>query len=137
MGSPLFSSLSHQQTTTERTTMFGLIIIIVLGTSIWVGTDARRIGAKKGQLKGVCDMGPAGWFFACLMIWIVAFPMYLANRAELKRINGQSSQPVAASVASPEAQDFEVQLMKLARLKESGVLSQEEFDAKKKAILNI
>jgi hypothetical protein len=27
--------------------------------------------------------------------------------------------------------------MKLARLKESGVLSQEEFDAKKKAILNI
>jgi hypothetical protein len=36
-----------------------------------------------------------------------------------------------------ESQDFEVQLTKLARLKDSGVLSEEEFTAKKKAILGL
>lgn len=119
--------------------MFGLLLIIVIGTSIWVYTDAKSIGVKKGQLKGVCDMGPTGWFFACLGIWIIGFPMYLANRSELKRINGKGSLPVASPVSSSpqESPDFETQLMKLARLKDSGVISEEEFNAKKKAILSL
>lgn len=66
-----------------------MILLIVLGTSIWVGVDASTIGVKKGQLKGMADMGPTGWFFACLLLWIVAFPFYVAKREELKRINGK------------------------------------------------
>jgi len=66
-----------------------VIIIIVIGTSIWVAVDATTIGVKKGQIKGVADMGPAGWFFACLLLWIIAFPFYLAKRGELKKINGK------------------------------------------------
>jgi len=96
--------------------------------------------SKKGQLKGVCDMGPGGWFIACLLLWIAGFPMYLANRSELQRINGKSGSPAVAPPvpgSQHESQDFEVQLTKLARLKDSGVLSEEEFTAKKKAILGL
>ncbi len=35
------------------------------------------------------NMGPISWFLACLLIWIVAFPFYLAKRGEFKRINGK------------------------------------------------
>jgi hypothetical protein len=120
--------------------MFELMFVVVIGTSIWVYVDAKNMGVKKGQLKGVCDMGPGGWFIACLLLWIAGFPMYLANRSELQRINGKSGSPAVAPPvpgSQHESQDFEVQLTKLARLKDSGVLSEEEFTAKKKAILGL
>ena len=37
-----------------------IIVLIVIGSSIWVYTDAKNIGVKKGQLKGVCDLGAEG-----------------------------------------------------------------------------
>lgn len=64
-----------------------LIFLIVIVTSIWVFFDAKKIGVKKGQLKGVCNMGPGGWLAVCLFLWIIGFPMYLIKRSELKRIN--------------------------------------------------
>ena len=63
--------------------------IIVIATSIWVAVDAITIGVKKGQIKGFFDMGPVGWFFSCLLIWIIAFPCYLSERSEYKRINNK------------------------------------------------
>jgi hypothetical protein len=30
-------------------------------------------------------MGPVTWFIACLFLWIIAFPLYLAKRGEFKR----------------------------------------------------
>ena len=68
--------------------MGGLIFLMVIATSIWVYFDAKAIGVKKGQLSGIANMGPVGWFFACLGLWIIAFPVYLGKRAEFKRING-------------------------------------------------
>ena len=67
--------------------MDGFIILLVIGTSIWVLFDARSIGIKKGQMKGLADMGPFGWFIVCLLLWIVGFPMYLAKRNAYKRVN--------------------------------------------------
>lgn len=69
--------------------MEALFFIVVLGTSIWVLVDTKAIGVKKGQLKGVADLGPWGWFFVCLLLWIIGFPFYLAKRGELIRINGK------------------------------------------------
>lgn len=63
--------------------------VIVIGSSIWVVADAKTIGVQKGQVKGFSDLGPWGWFFACLLLWLVAFPIYLAKRSEYKRINGK------------------------------------------------
>lgn len=75
-----------------------IVLTIIVGSSIWVLIDARSIGVKKGQISGLGNMGPAGWFFACLLLWIVGFPMYLAKRPELKRVNQRSGGSVAATV---------------------------------------
>lgn len=123
---------------TAFTIGFVLVFLIVLGTSIWVYTDAKSIGVKKGQLKGVSDMGPLGWFVASLGLWIIGFPMYLANRPQLKRINHKGDPPVVPPVHPPQQEpDFDEQLRKLAKLKAEGLVSEEEFDRKRKQLLGL
>ena len=63
-----------------------IVFICVIGTSIWVLIDASSIGVKKGMIKGFFDMSPVGWFFGCLLAWIIAFPSYIAKRSQLKEI---------------------------------------------------
>lgn len=67
--------------------------LMVIGTSIWVYFDATTIGVKKGQVSGVADMNPGGWFLACLLLWIIAFPLYLSKRAEFKSVNSRANIP--------------------------------------------
>jgi hypothetical protein len=62
-----------------------LIWVVVIGSSIWVGIDASQIGARRGPR--FFDMGPAGWLFATLLIWIIAFPAYLVMRERIKAAN--------------------------------------------------
>lgn len=63
-----------------------LVLVIVVGTSIWMLVDAKNIGVRKGLVSSkLFDMGPVGWFFAGLLIWIVAFPCYLVKRAAYKQ----------------------------------------------------
>ena len=71
--------------------MSDLFLIVIVATSIWVLVDAKTIGVKKGQIKGLADLGPGGWFVVCLLLWIVGFPMYLAKRGEYKKINSPST----------------------------------------------
>ena len=60
-----------------------LVIYVVVGTSIWVAVDASRLGVKRGTLDGrLFDMGPVGWFFGVLFLWIIGFPAYLIKRPE-------------------------------------------------------
>lgn len=66
--------------------------IIILASGIWVLVDAKTIGVKKGQIQGLGDLGPWGWFFACLLLWIISFPFYLAKRPEYKRIHNEFQQ---------------------------------------------
>lgn len=63
--------------------------IFVIATSVWVLIDAKTIGIKKGQIDGMGNIGAVGWFFGCLLLWIVCFPFYLAKRSEFKRVNGK------------------------------------------------
>lgn len=63
----------------------GLVMfLVVLSTAIWVVIDASSIGMRKGLVLGVGNMGPWGWFFSTLLLWIVAFPMYLHYRGKFK-----------------------------------------------------
>ena len=64
-----------------------ILLLVVIGTSIWVLVDAKSIGIKKGQIKGFANVGPWGWFFVCLLMWIIGFPLYLAKRGEFKLVN--------------------------------------------------
>ena len=70
--------------------MATFIWIVVIATSLWVLIDAKTIGVKKGQINGMGNMGPWSWFFACLLLWIIGFPFYLAKRGEFKRINARN-----------------------------------------------
>ncbi len=73
--------------------MGGLVVwFLIIGSSIWVVVDAKSIGVKRGQIKGLGNMGPWGWFFACLLFWILGFPLYLTKRNQFKRINSAVSQ---------------------------------------------
>ena len=59
-----------------------LAMSLVFGSSFWVLIDSRKIGIKKSTTKGFFNMGPTGWFLACLLFWIAAFPVYLVKRRE-------------------------------------------------------
>ena len=119
-----------------------LIYLLVIGTSLWVLVDANSLGVKKGKLNGgLFDMGPAGWFFACLLLWIVAFPVYLGKRNEYQRLRGTAPRSeldkadvVANSVTERLANSI-TQLERLAQLKDKGIISGEEFLAKKRELL--
>ncbi len=62
------------------------MLFVVLGTSVWVVIDAHSIGVSKGKIKGMGDMGPWGWFFGCLLLWIIVFPFYLVRREAFKKV---------------------------------------------------
>jgi hypothetical protein len=146
--------------------MVAVILLVVIGTSIWVAVDASHIGARKGLTRGLGNMGPAGWFVCCLLIWIIGFPVYLAKRSEIKAAAAASNVSLSAPTAvsqvaqnpppsppgwypSPPGQaqqPFEEgtvsgitskadELVKLDTLRQSGVLSQEEFDSEKAKLL--
>jgi hypothetical protein len=150
-----------------------VIWLVIIGTSIWVAIDASNIGARKGLLKGLANMGPAGWFFCCLILWIVGFPVYLAKRAEIRAAAVASNAALSPQgMAGPVAQNLVTpnpvppppgwyadaanqgqlhfgkvtgvgiiskadELMKLDALRQSGVLTQGEFDAEKAKLLGV
>jgi hypothetical protein len=64
-----------------------VLLVVILGTSVWVFFDARAIGVRKGQVKGLANMGPWGWLLVCLFLWIIGFPAYLAMRGKFKKLN--------------------------------------------------
>jgi len=113
---------------------------MVIGTSFWVWLDARSIGVKRGQIKGFFDLPPWGWFWGCLLLWIIAFPGYLVKRPELQRVNRKSrtfSPPRIPPSAVANQADLDQELRKLAKLKEDGIITDDEFSRKKKALLGI
>ena len=107
-----------------------LPVLVVLGTSVWVLVDARTIGVEKGRIKGFFDMGPTGWFFSCLLCWIVAFPAYLVKRREYTQTTAPGRQN-----GSSQGVDLMSQLGALADLYTQGQVTEEEFQAKKKQLV--
>lgn len=45
-----------------------IVGLIVLGTTIWVFIDTKKIGVQKGQIKGILNMGRTGWTLATLFL---------------------------------------------------------------------
>jgi len=50
-----------------------LVVLVVIGTSIWVYFDARTLAYKQN---------PWLWAAGSLLLWIVFFPWYLATRRQ-------------------------------------------------------
>lgn len=64
--------------------MTGLIFVTVLATSIWVAVDASNLGAPRDRNLGVAGSSPLAWGLACIVMWIVFFPLYLAKRPRIR-----------------------------------------------------
>jgi hypothetical protein len=62
-----------------------LILFVLVATDLWVYLDAK-VRAQRGT-PVVFTLGnfevhtPTQWFIGCLLLWIVAFPLYLAGRS--------------------------------------------------------
>jgi hypothetical protein len=52
-----------------------LVVLVVAGTTIWVGVDASKRDWSGGS-------GTATWVVGCILLWIVVFPVYLAKRGK-------------------------------------------------------
>ncbi len=113
------------------------LLLIIIGTSIWVFFDAKKIGVKKKKKKSFVNFGPVGWLLCSLGLWIVTFPLYLIKRSDLKKKFQTEKTPTFPLSVSAQSPDYEQQLRKLAKLKEDGIVSQEEFDKKKKELLGL
>lgn len=126
----------------------GLILLTVIATGIWVFFDAERIGVRKTDEKAfTINMGPIGWALCSWLLWVIAFPIYLIKRPEFqqkfqreKQFQTPGMQPSAlcvTPVSKADDQDIDQQLRKLAKLKNEGIISPEEFDQKKKSLLGL
>jgi len=51
-------------------------VLIVLGTTVWLGIDA----ARRDWSKNTFASSPLIWIFGSLAMWIVIFPAYLVMR---------------------------------------------------------
>lgn len=62
--------------------------IVLWGSAIWVFVDARKleIGKYKKTALSLSD-SPFGSAFVVLLLWIIAFPMYISYRQKI--INGR------------------------------------------------
>ena len=66
----------------HATTGIDFTLIMIVGTSLWIATDSKKIEIKK--YKSGISYGPVVLFIATLLLWIVAFPWYLIVREKIK-----------------------------------------------------
>ena len=78
---------------------------IVVASTIWVGTDSSNLGFQKGRLGGgFFDMSTAFWVISCLLIWIIAFPLYFVARSRYRQLNATYAPgPIAYAAPYPAA----------------------------------
>ena len=114
---------------------------VVFGTSVWVLIDSRNIGIRKGTTKGFFNMGPTGWFLACLLCWIAAFPVYLIKRREHllavaagKEHGGSPDASGGGAQSGADDPDFVAQLDALTDQSTRGLLTADEFRTQRLAL---
>jgi hypothetical protein len=60
------------------------LVVTILATDAWVYSDARAQAAHGTPVVftyGVFRIEtPPQWFFACLFLWLLFFPLYLVGR---------------------------------------------------------
>jgi heme/copper-type cytochrome/quinol oxidase subunit 2 len=68
-------AVASGQSTEGAPTMALLILLLVLGTTVWVAVDANKRDWSQGT-------SPTTWVIGMLLLWIVVFPVYLAKRGQ-------------------------------------------------------
>lgn len=66
-----------------------LIVLVIVGSIVWIGFDAHAAGRSWGSI--------IGWVLGALLVWIVAFPWYLVNRRTYARLQDEEERGGRAS----------------------------------------
>ena len=80
--------------------------------------------------------------FFCLVIPIIGFVLYLGATAIMKGFSAKETnrsekeEDIIATVSSPDIDQLSNEITKLNELRQSGVLTEEEFEKAKKKLLN-
>lgn len=104
-----------------------LMQLTVLGTSLWMGFEARSFHYDKRDVKGLGAIDWWAWLVCGLVLWIVAFPLYLVKRGTLKRA-GQMRREVleSAMLGAPlTGEQVAAGVADLARRRDAGQLTDE------------
>jgi hypothetical protein len=64
-----------------------LLLLLILGTTIWVGVDASGRDFSCSRVA----RSPVGWVLGSLLPWPVGFPLYLAQRTRTPRMRRAST----------------------------------------------
>jgi hypothetical protein len=91
--------------------VYELVILVVVGTSIWVAFDAPAHGMSWA------------WGIGCLLLWIIVFPGYLWERRSAPKLTKQGRQPAA-----------ETDLQRLQRMRAEGQLNAAQYEAEKRQL---
>ncbi len=59
-----------------------LLVLVILGTIMWMAADAHYAGRSWGSI--------AGWVLGAVLLWIVAFPCYLVSRRHFDATIGRA-----------------------------------------------
>lgn len=74
-----------------------VIACAMVGSALWMFFESRSFGYDKRQVAGTAAIGPVGWLVFGLLLWIVAFPLYLASRGKLR----EAGERTRAGIAPP------------------------------------
>jgi hypothetical protein len=81
--------------------MTGLILLIVIGSTIWVGVDASgRDFSQSGVARST-----AGFVLGSLLLWLVVFPLYIAQRSRVP-LKGQHQPPAPSAGEARHTTDW-------------------------------
>ena len=70
-----------------------LIFATVIGSSVWVLIDSSKLRENGKEVSRLAATSPLVWFVCCLLLWIVAFPLYLITRPKLLQAAAPSVEP--------------------------------------------
>ena len=59
-----------------------IVPIVIFGSALWVAFDSSKLQFQR--YKSGIAYGPVSLFFGCLLLWIIAFPLYLVIRSKIK-----------------------------------------------------
>ena len=63
-----------------------LVVVVLLAIDLWVYADAKRCAGAGAPVRlrvGTFVVEtPLAWFVACLVLWVVFFPVYVVSRTE-------------------------------------------------------
>jgi hypothetical protein len=80
---------------------FEFVLLIVIGTSIWVGVDASGRDWSDSKVS----KSPVGWVLGCLLLWIVFFPIYLVQRSNVPLKGQGATRPLPPGSAASSHSD--------------------------------